>query len=89
MRNFEMEIALEKELEANGLWSSSVRIVDGDVVVYNVEGDWKHDHIRTNIVVMNWFRNRNFIIGCESEIVTDDGDSDYYTADHHYHIIAR
>lgn len=85
--------AVEKELDNRKFWFEGldVRVLRDGVYglrIYDIRGDWKHDHLYLNHVVTNDFRDLFANIGylavsCGEEVTESDG-SDYYTADHEY-----
>lgn len=77
---------VENLLNAEDFWFDSV-VVDTlsdprvvDVQVWGVRGDWKHDHIRMDIVMREQYPG---IVSKYNKDNESDG-SDYYTSTHHY-----
>lgn len=53
-------------------------------VLFEIEGDWKHDHAAADALVREKFGNKAWII---SEEDVQESDSDWYTSIHKYGIL--
>ena len=69
----------QKILDENHIWGGAY--IDSLVgwIIIEVEGDWKHDHLRTD-----WLMREQLGLECVSKVVTKEDGSDYYTANHYY-----
>lgn len=52
--------------------------MDTSKITFEVDGDWKHDHLRFKDLVYDWsFENNKNIFKIDSELVRDDGSDSY------------
>lgn len=59
---------------------------EGAICIDINRGDWKHDHLRADYLADQYFDSMN-VDYMKSEKITDEGDSDCYSAIHYYHIM--
>lgn len=79
---------LEDELADRGIYIQIERIVDWKIQ-YTLEGDWKHDHLRSQYVIDDVLKQIGLVSleeGCE---VTKDTGSDWYGARYWIAIIKK
>lgn len=82
---------LEQELftllNKEGVWAEDISVNDKTPntfeIFVDVDGDWKHDHLRTNYLVHLWCDQKNFEVISENEDA-DESDDDSYHAIHTY-----
>lgn len=71
----------QKILDNEHIWASAWIHPTMSMVIIEVEGDWKHDHARTD-----WLMEEKLGLVCQSKVVTKEDGSDYYTATHYYQV---
>ena len=74
-----IEEQIWKHLEDNRLFPDDIRLYDDTVEVDISWGDWKHEHLRCNYLMIE--------LGCESwgEVTTEEDGSDCYSAIHRFY----
>ena len=73
---------LKKYLQENDV-HEEVYVTAGEIEVEIEWGDWKHDHQRLRWLVINFFAGKGIAVVDEQE-VTDENDSDVYSAVHRF-----
>lgn len=71
----------DKKLFIHDMYTDGTHIF-GDIVW----GDWKHDHLRANYLVTEYFKDKGFDIANHDYIVTEEDGSDNYSASHRWTI---
>ena len=76
----------------NGFWEIYNYDVINDragKIVFEIDGDWKHDHLRFNYIVEKYFDDNNIQYIWYGEDVLEDTGSDWYPAIHTWKIFFR
>lgn len=60
-----------------------VEIYDNKLFVEITWGDWKHHHLRADLLVEEFFKEKGLTILQEEYTIEEDG-SDCYSAEHYY-----
>lgn len=79
---------LNEYLRANNFYEFAYQVGKNAFEVEINWGDWKHEHLRLQIKVHNFFRARGYEIMHEREIIEDDG-SDTYSAIHTFEVVGK
>ena len=71
-----------------GIGASSLIIGGGKLfkLGFEIDGDWKHDHLFADYLVEEWCKEKGFVLIKSTEEVTRDSESDDYGAYHEYFI---
>ena len=87
---------IEKALEENEIFTSSgVSInsvkADDDIfsIVYTIDGDWKHDHRFSEVIVEKLLEQEGYHIFREFESFIEDSDTDSYESTHNFLITKK
>ena len=75
-----MATEVNKYLQDNEIHPEDVFETSNGFTV-EIEGDWKHDHMKTDMLLNSYFNDNNIIATIDIVPIDDDG-SDFYTADH-------
>ena len=77
-----------KVLEENDLWAELYDVKKLDDSHYSIDleinGDWKHDHLRSDWVLSDWAVRNNCILENHGTTETETDGSDWYKGVHHY-----
>ena len=76
---------LQQFLTDNDCHHTVNETTDGRLVISINWGDWKHDHIRVDALVDEFFNNKGLVVKTQKETTGEDG-SDTYSAEHYYDI---
>ena len=88
----DIEKFISKKLDKNSLWVDDVKVYEDNNKIY-IEisiswGDWKHEHLRLDYLIMNilYEYNPKLVHNCfkVSEEITEEDGSDTYSATHKY-----
>lgn len=72
---------IEKIIEENHIFGEIVQDWDNVVAVEIYWGDWKHEHLRFKLLVLEQLGNvKNY-----SQVTTEENGSDCYSAVHRFH----
>lgn len=76
----ELERPLTEKFEEEHLWAEIYvsNTEDGPCIEYDLEGDWKHDHLRSKYILADFFRERG--LNYNIDIDEKPSDSDWYEA---------
>jgi hypothetical protein len=74
----------EKFLSSLHVFIEDSGIVDDSFMVY-VSGDWKHDHLRLQYSVIDYFNGLGYDVD-HREVVEGESDSDDYSASHYFRL---
>lgn len=96
MENNKLKV-IEKELYSifneKGIYPEYINCCDAKVcpdifieISYEIEGDWKHDHLYSEEIFENYIKNKNWVIVGTDGYITNDTLSDYYGAIHIFKI---
>ena len=80
------EKELYEFLKSNNMYNEIYVQPDNTLCIKVEYGDWKHDHAYLDKLVHNFFFNKGLIVESEKE-VTEESDSDCFSADHFYRIV--
>ena len=80
------EKELYEFLKSNNMYNEIYVQPDNTLCIKVEYGDWKHDHAYLDKLVHNFFFNKGLILESEKE-VTEESDSDCFSADHFYRIV--
>ena len=80
------EKELYEFLKSNNMYNEIYVQPDNTLCIKVEYGDWKHDHTYLDKLVHNFFFNKGLIVESEKE-VTEESDSDCFSADHFYRIV--
>lgn len=88
-----LEKSLWDKLNAEGIYpedgtfsNSSNKLADLDLEMV-IDGDWKHDHLFAQHLVVDWCNENGYVIIRHTEEVTNDTGRDDYEAEHHWFLI--
>lgn len=71
-----------KFVEGLKVWTDDIGIYNDSFMVY-LSGDWKHDHLRLKINVIDYFEKMGYEVE-HREVVDGESDSDDYSATHYF-----
>lgn len=71
-----------KYVEGLNVWTDDIGI-DNDAFMVYVSGDWKHDHLRLKINVIDYFEKMGYKVS-HTEVEDGKSDSDDYSAYHYF-----
>ena len=74
---------LQQFLNDNGEHFTVDVTTDGRLLIDISWGDWKHDHLRVDFLVSDFFNNKGLFVNSEKVTTEEDG-SDTYSAEHYY-----
>ena len=74
---------LNKHLEENDFHYQARADYMDELVIEINWGDWKHEHLRADALVRDFFMNRGILVTPTQEVTEEDG-SDVYSAIHYY-----
>lgn len=79
-RNLKDGSGSEFPLYCDELWVSEVN--DSYFVIQAIiDGDWKHEHLRFEIIAEDFFKSKEIIVDCCCDVLEEDG-SDWYKGLH-------
>lgn len=76
---------LQQFLTDNDCHHTVDETTDGRLVISINWGDWKHDHIRVDALVDEFFNSKGLVVKTQKETTEEDG-SDTFSAEHYYDI---
>lgn len=80
---------LNKFFQDNRLFVQDL-YTDGTHIYCDIDwGDWKHEHLRSNYLVTEFFKKLGYEVINHDSIVTDDNGSDTYSATHRWTVIKK
>lgn len=77
-------MTVEKMLRDDGIWADAIYDERSNLAFY-IKGDWKHDHLRADYLVEDYFNKLGYDVEADEE-VTEETYEDYYPAIHIYKI---
>lgn len=83
----ELVNAIEKMLNDHELWVEEIWSDDETenmpmIIRYEIDGDWKHDHLYSEYLIENYLKEKGYFATRGGEDVTFEDGSDWYKAIH-------